>query len=92
MGVPGLDALAAALRAAPALRMIIVVPRYPDREDLGPGRAWAISNLVRAGGSRVAVYDLENEHGTPIYVQGHRDRRRLGDGGLGQPQPALLDP
>jgi phosphatidylserine/phosphatidylglycerophosphate/cardiolipin synthase-like enzyme len=68
------DALAAALRAAPALRMIIVVPRYPDRDGRISGRAaraaqWrAISNLVRAGGSRVAVYDLENEQGTPIYV------------------------
>jgi phosphatidylserine/phosphatidylglycerophosphate/cardiolipin synthase-like enzyme len=54
--------------------MIIVVPRYPDRDGRISGRAaraaqWrAISNLVRAGGSRVAVYDLENEQGTPIYV------------------------
>ena len=68
------DALAAALRATPALRMIIVVPRYPDRDGRISGRAaraaqWrAINNLVRAGGPRVAVYDLENEQGTPIYV------------------------
>jgi phosphatidylserine/phosphatidylglycerophosphate/cardiolipin synthase-like enzyme len=28
----------------------------------------AIEHLQRAGGSRVAVYDLENEQGTPIYI------------------------
>jgi phosphatidylserine/phosphatidylglycerophosphate/cardiolipin synthase-like enzyme len=51
--------------------MIIVVPRYPDRDGRIAGRAaqWrAISNLMAAGGSRVAVYDLENEQSTPIYV------------------------
>jgi phosphatidylserine/phosphatidylglycerophosphate/cardiolipin synthase-like enzyme len=68
------DQLAAALRASPRLRMIIVVPRYPDRDGRISGRAaraaqWrAINNLVAAGGPRVAVYDLENEQGTPIYV------------------------
>jgi phosphatidylserine/phosphatidylglycerophosphate/cardiolipin synthase-like enzyme len=68
------EQLAVALRATPELRMIIVVPRYPDRDGRISGRAaraaqWrAINNLVAAGGSRVAVYDLENELGTPIYV------------------------
>jgi len=68
------DAFAEALRASPGLRMILVVPRYPDRDGRVSGRAaraaqWrAISNLVAAGGPRVAVYDLENEQGTPIYV------------------------
>ena len=68
------DPLAAALRRSPELRMIIVVPRYPDRDGRIAGRAaraaqWrAISNLVGAGGPRVAVYDLENERGTPVYV------------------------
>jgi phosphatidylserine/phosphatidylglycerophosphate/cardiolipin synthase-like enzyme len=68
------NALAAALRRSPELRMIIVVPRYPDRDGRISGRTaraaqWrAISNLVAAGGARVAVYDLENEQGTPIYV------------------------
>jgi phosphatidylserine/phosphatidylglycerophosphate/cardiolipin synthase-like enzyme len=68
------DALAAALRASPDLRMIIVVPRYPDRDGRVSGRAaraaqWrAITNLVTTGGPRVAVYNLENEQGTPIYV------------------------
>jgi phosphatidylserine/phosphatidylglycerophosphate/cardiolipin synthase-like enzyme len=68
------DALAAALRRAPELRMIIVLPRHPDRDGRISGRAaraaqWrAIANLAGAGGPRVAVYDLENERGTPIYV------------------------
>jgi phosphatidylserine/phosphatidylglycerophosphate/cardiolipin synthase-like enzyme len=68
------QALATALRAAPELRMIIVVPRHPDRDGRISGRAaraaqWrAIEHLRQAGGLRVAVYDLENEHGTPIYV------------------------
>ena len=68
------EALATALRAAPQLRMLIVVPRYPDRDGRISGRAaraaqWrAIDHLRRAGGGRVAVYDLENEQGTPIYV------------------------
>jgi phosphatidylserine/phosphatidylglycerophosphate/cardiolipin synthase-like enzyme len=68
------EALAAALRHSPRLHMLIVVPRYPDRDGRISGRAarsaqWrAIDHLRRAGGSRVAVYDLENEAGTPIYV------------------------
>jgi phosphatidylserine/phosphatidylglycerophosphate/cardiolipin synthase-like enzyme len=67
-------ALAAALRRAPELRMIIVLPRHPDRDGRISGRAgraaqWrAIDNLIGAGGPRVAIYDLENEQGTPIYV------------------------
>jgi phosphatidylserine/phosphatidylglycerophosphate/cardiolipin synthase-like enzyme len=68
------EALATALRAAPELRMLIVVPRHPDRDGRISGRAaraaqWrAIDHLQKAGGGRVAVYDLENEAGTPIYV------------------------
>jgi phosphatidylserine/phosphatidylglycerophosphate/cardiolipin synthase-like enzyme len=68
------EALASALRNAPELRMIIVVPRYPDQDGRISGRAaraaqWrAVDHLRRAGGQRVAVYDLENEQGTPIYV------------------------
>jgi phosphatidylserine/phosphatidylglycerophosphate/cardiolipin synthase-like enzyme len=68
------QALATALRAAPELRMTIVVPRHPDRDGRISGRAaraaqWrAIEHLRQAGGRRVAVYDLENEQGTPIYV------------------------
>jgi phosphatidylserine/phosphatidylglycerophosphate/cardiolipin synthase-like enzyme len=66
--------LAAALRRSPDLRLIAVVPRYPDRDGLlsGPpqrvGQIEAIQIVRRAGGDRVAVYDLENERGRPIYV------------------------
>jgi len=68
------DFLAAALRAAPELRLIVVVPRYPDRDGIlsGPpyrmGQLEALDRVYAAGGDRVAVYDLENEKGVPIYV------------------------
>jgi phosphatidylserine/phosphatidylglycerophosphate/cardiolipin synthase-like enzyme len=68
------EQLAVALCGTPELRMIIVVPRHPDRDGRIYGRAaraaqWrAIQRLVAAGGRRVAVYDLENEQGAPIYV------------------------
>jgi phosphatidylserine/phosphatidylglycerophosphate/cardiolipin synthase-like enzyme len=67
-------ALADALRRHPELHVVAVVPRYPERG----GRAISAANRVarehvteilrRAGGDRVAVYDLENADGTPIYV------------------------
>ena len=49
------DALASALRACADLRMIVVVPRYPDRDGRISGRAAraaqcrAISNLSEGG-------------------------------------------
>jgi phosphatidylserine/phosphatidylglycerophosphate/cardiolipin synthase-like enzyme len=67
-------ALAAALRRAPELRVIVVVPRYPDRDGRLTGavshlaRARCMRLLRRAGGDRVAVYDIENARGVPIYV------------------------
>ena len=67
-------ALADALRRAPRLRVIVVVPRYPDRDGRLTGavghlaRARCMRLLRRAGGDRVAVYDVENERGDPIYV------------------------
>ena len=66
--------LADALQREPALRAIVVVPRFPDADGTlsGPpnrlGQIRAMEMLARAGGDRVAVYDLENEAGTPIYV------------------------
>jgi phosphatidylserine/phosphatidylglycerophosphate/cardiolipin synthase-like enzyme len=66
--------LAGALRRSSELRLIAVVPRYPDRGGLlsGPlnriGQVEALQIVRRAGGDRVAVYDLENEAGRPIYV------------------------
>ncbi len=66
--------LADALRRSPSLRVIAVVPRYPDQDGRvsGPpnriGQQAAMDLVKRAGGERVALYDLENEAGTPIYV------------------------
>jgi phosphatidylserine/phosphatidylglycerophosphate/cardiolipin synthase-like enzyme len=67
-------ALAQALRRSPRLRVVAVVPRFPDRDGRlsGPpyriGQQRAIEQLQEAGGDRVAVYDLEAESGRPIYV------------------------
>jgi phosphatidylserine/phosphatidylglycerophosphate/cardiolipin synthase-like enzyme len=63
-----------ALRREPHLRMIFVIPRFPDQDgriSMSPnliGRAPALNMLRAAGGHRVAVYGLENAEGTPIYV------------------------
>jgi phosphatidylserine/phosphatidylglycerophosphate/cardiolipin synthase-like enzyme len=68
------NALAKALRDHESLLVVIVVPRYPDRDGRVTGgasrfaRNRVIDALTAAGGSRVAVYDLENSVGTPIYV------------------------
>jgi phosphatidylserine/phosphatidylglycerophosphate/cardiolipin synthase-like enzyme len=67
-------ALATALRRTPELRVVAVVPRYPDRDDQFAGPPYrmaqerAIAEVMAAGGDRVAVYDLEAESGWPIYV------------------------
>ena len=61
-------------RRAPELRIIVVVPRHPDRNGRisGPtnrlGQLTMMKHLAEAGGDRVAVYDLENEQGAAIYV------------------------
>jgi phosphatidylserine/phosphatidylglycerophosphate/cardiolipin synthase-like enzyme len=66
--------LADALRRSPELRLLAVVPRYPDQDGrlTGPpnriGQQAALDLVRAAGGDRVAVYDLENAEGTPIYV------------------------
>ncbi len=66
--------LADALRNAPELRLIAVVPRYPEQDGAvsGPperlGQQTALDRVLEAGGDRVAVYDLENERSTPVYV------------------------
>jgi phosphatidylserine/phosphatidylglycerophosphate/cardiolipin synthase-like enzyme len=63
-----------ALRREPELRMIAVIPGFPDqdgRTSLPPnllGREPALRMLRAAGGERFAVYSLENSAGTPIYV------------------------
>lgn len=66
--------IAAALHATPSLRVIVVVPRHPDkggrlqRLPTLVGREDAIRTCAAAGGERFAVYDLENHEGTPVYV------------------------
>lgn len=65
---------AEALAAQPGLRLIAVIPRFPDQDgrlSLPPnliGRLEALDMLRQAGGARVGVYGIENEAGTPIYV------------------------
>ncbi|MFC4116507.1 phospholipase D family protein [Nonomuraea zeae] len=69
-----IEPFAQALEREPGLRMIVVVPRHPDQDGwlAGPasliGRANALRRLEDAGGDRVAIYDLENHQGTPVYV------------------------
>ncbi|NJP92780.1 phospholipase [Nonomuraea sp. FMUSA5-5] len=69
-----IEPFARALEREPGLRMIVIVPRHPDQDGwlAGPasliGRADALRRLRRAGGDRVAIYDLENHQGTPVYV------------------------
>lgn len=66
--------IAAALERNPDLKVIAVVPRYPDADGplAGPpsriGQLRAIRMLRRVAPGRVGVFDLENSSGTPIYV------------------------
>jgi len=68
------DVFARALRDERELRLIAVVPHFPDQDDRlsGPpnivGRQAALDVLAAAGRDRVSVYGIENEAGTPIYV------------------------
>jgi phosphatidylserine/phosphatidylglycerophosphate/cardiolipin synthase-like enzyme len=63
-----------ALTANPQLHLIAVVPRYFDQGStltLRPnqvGREQAVQALVDAGGDRVAIFDVENRLGVPVYV------------------------
>jgi phosphatidylserine/phosphatidylglycerophosphate/cardiolipin synthase-like enzyme len=63
-----------ALRREPDLLVVIVIPRYPDPAGRIAGAASVLGRervqdaLYAAGGSRVAIYDLEREEGTAIYV------------------------
>jgi phosphatidylserine/phosphatidylglycerophosphate/cardiolipin synthase-like enzyme len=65
---------ASALKANPELRLIAVVPGYPDQDGRFSkppnliGRRQAIDLLTRAAGDRVAIYSLENREGAPVYV------------------------
>ncbi|MDD7966183.1 phosphatase domain-containing protein [Actinomycetospora lemnae] len=62
---------AAALRRAPRLHLIAVVPR-PEHDDRpGPavlGQGEALAMVHEAGGPRVQVLDVENDEQRPVYV------------------------
>ena len=68
------EIFAAALIACPSLHLIAVVPRFFDQAStltLRPnqvGREQAVRVLLDAGGDRVAIYDIENLAGVPVYV------------------------
>jgi phosphatidylserine/phosphatidylglycerophosphate/cardiolipin synthase-like enzyme len=67
-------ALSDALRRQPDLLVVIVIPRYPDPNGRMTGAASLSGRervqaaLYAAGADRVAIYDLENAAGTPVYV------------------------
>ena len=61
------------LRDNPDLRIIAVVPKYPDLDGLSRppqllGRRRAMLEMMRAAPDRVAFYGIENRRGTPVYV------------------------
>lgn len=63
-----------ALQRSPELRVIIVLPRFPDDNrwfEGSPnriGQIEAVDQLRRTAPERVAIYDLENEDSVPIYL------------------------
>jgi phosphatidylserine/phosphatidylglycerophosphate/cardiolipin synthase-like enzyme len=63
-----------ALARRPSLRLVVVIPRFPDQDGrtaIPPnllGREQAMRLLRAAAGPRVAVYSTENDDGTPVYV------------------------
>lgn len=71
---PVAKVFAEALRREPELRVIVVVPLFPDKEGLLSvpptrlGHAQALEMIEKAGGDRVEVYDVENQRGEPVYV------------------------
>jgi phosphatidylserine/phosphatidylglycerophosphate/cardiolipin synthase-like enzyme len=68
------EGLCRALERSPELRLIAVVPRYPDQDGSisGPparyGQLQAMRMVQAAAPDRVAIFDLENSNGVPIYV------------------------
>lgn len=68
------DLFATAMERSQTLKLMIVVPRIPDRNGpfSGPPHRLAqlelVDRLSRFGRDRFAIFDLENEAGTPIYV------------------------
>ncbi len=93
-------ALADALRAHPELHVVVVVPRFPDRDGrvAGPaariGRERATAHR-RARRRRPGARLRPRERGGHPHLrarQGLHRRRRLADGRLRQHEPPLVDP
>jgi len=63
-----------ALVANPELHLVAIIPHFPDQDGRISlpmnliGREDALRAVYAAGGSRVAVYGVENHAGTPVYV------------------------
>ncbi|BEP13526.1 phospholipase D-like domain-containing protein [Acidothermaceae bacterium B102] len=63
-----------ALRRAPELRLVAVVPRHCDQDghsavqSAGLTHREALEAIHEAGGDRVTIVDIENHAGTPVYV------------------------
>lgn len=63
-----------ALAASPELRLIAVIPHFPDQDGRLSlpmnlvGRQKALDLLHTVAPGRVAVYGIENHRGTPVYV------------------------
>lgn len=68
------DAFTQALTEHPDLHIIAVLPMYTDgagafkRTPQLLGRRRAMQEMAAAAPGRVAIYGIENAHGTPIYV------------------------
>ena len=83
----------------PELRLVVVVPRYPDEDGRLAGRPTrlgqrqALDLRPRAGGRTGRGLRPREEEGTPDLRarQGLHRRRRLVDVRFRQPQPAVLD-
>lgn len=71
---PGVaDLLARALRDNPELRLVVIVPRFPDKDGRSAipsllGRERSMTVFRAAGKDRFAIYDVENARGEPVYV------------------------
>ncbi len=70
----GANALVEALRRAPQLHIVAIVPRHPDRDGRFSGPPYRIGQdrvfrtVKEAAPDRVAIFDIENAQGYPIYV------------------------
>ena len=65
--------LVAALRSRPELRLVVLVPRFPDKDGRARtpslvGRERAVAVCRAAGKDRFAIYDVESPTGVPVYV------------------------